>query len=181
MGLSLGRDVLAGILFGVTVATWLGLEFRQSLKRRAEARVSDRGSLLLTRVCVGAGLVVAAYAPSAVPGAAIGAPPLAFVVGLVLAWAGIALRWWSFQTLGRYFTIRVETSADQPVISTGPYSLLRHPSYTGVELVLLGVGFLYGNWVGVAALAVLPMIGLVNRIRVEEQALDEALDDAYRS
>ncbi len=89
------------ILFAVTVATWLGLEVRQSLRRRSEARVSDRGSYLATRVCVGAGLVVAAFATSVVPGAAIGGQPVAFVVGLVVAWAGIALRWWSFCTLGR--------------------------------------------------------------------------------
>jgi len=169
------------ILFAVTVATWLGLEVRQSLRRRSEARVTDRGSYLATRVCVGAGLVVAAFATSVVPDAAIGGQPVPFVVGLVVAWAGIALRWWSFHTLGRYFTFRVQTSADQPVISSGPYHLLRHPGYTGAELEFLGLGFLYGNWAGVAALAVLPMIGLIYRIRVEEDALDAALGERYRT
>ena len=82
------------------------------------------------------------------------------------------MRWWSFHTLGRYFTFKVQTSADQPVISSGPYRLLRHPGYTGAELEFLGLGFLYGNWVGVVALAVLPMIGLIYRIRVEEDALE---------
>jgi protein-S-isoprenylcysteine O-methyltransferase Ste14 len=67
------------------------------------------------------------------------------------------------------------------VISSGPYHLLRHPGYTGAELEFLGLGFLYGNWAGVAALAVLPMIGLIYRIRVEEDALDAALGERYRT
>src|SRR5580765_2460946 len=127
------------LLFAVTVVTWIGLEFRQSLGRRREARLADRGSYLVTRVCVGAGLVVAAFATSVVPDAAIGGQPAPFVVGLVVAWAGIALRWWSFHSLGRYFTFRVQTSADQPVISSGPYRVLRHPGYSGAELEFLGL------------------------------------------
>ena len=163
------------------MATWIGLELRQSLRRRTDAQVSDRGSLVITRICVGVGLLVAALAPSRVPSAAIGAEPFTFILGLVVSWAGIGLRWWSFHTLGQYFTFKVQTSADQPVISTGPYRLLRHPGYTGAELELLGLGLLYGNWIGVLALVTFPMIGLVNRIRIEEQALCGELGDSYRS
>jgi protein-S-isoprenylcysteine O-methyltransferase Ste14 len=38
---------------------------------------------------------------------------------------------------------------------------------------------MYGDWVGVAALAVIPTAGLVVRIRVEDDALTAALGDAY--
>ena len=45
-------------------------------------------------------------------------------------WPGAAR--WSFETLGQYFTFTVMVSSGQPVVATGPYRLLRHPSYTGV-------------------------------------------------
>jgi protein-S-isoprenylcysteine O-methyltransferase Ste14 len=48
--------------------------------------------------------------------------------------------------LGHYFTFTVMTSANQPVITTGPYRVLRHPSYAGILLVLAGIGLSYGNW-----------------------------------
>jgi protein-S-isoprenylcysteine O-methyltransferase Ste14 len=169
------------VLFLVTVGTWLVLEVRQSLKRRVEAEVRDRGSYFVARAGVGAGWLVAALSPSWLSGAAIGAEPFVFILGLVIAWLGIGLRWCAFHTLGRYFTFRVQTSADQPVISSGPYRLLRHPGYTGVELVLIGLGFLYDNWLAVAATAIFPLLGLVNRIRVEERALNAALGESYRS
>ena len=62
-------------------------------------------------------------------------------VGLVLLlWGGVALRLWSFRTLGRYFTFTVQTSADQPVITDGPYRVVRHPSYAGILLAVMGIG-----------------------------------------
>ncbi len=61
------------------------------------------------------------------PAAAMGAQLLDFIVGFVVARAGIGLRGWTFHTLGQYFTFMVRTSADQPGISSGPYRALAAP------------------------------------------------------
>jgi protein-S-isoprenylcysteine O-methyltransferase Ste14 len=82
-------------------------------------------------------------------------------------------------TLGRYFTFNVMTSPTQRVVTTGPYCLLRHPSYTALLLILGGIGLAYGNWLSVAALFGIPLIGLAYRIRVEEAALSRALGEEY--
>jgi protein-S-isoprenylcysteine O-methyltransferase Ste14 len=71
------------------------------------------------------------------------------------------------------------TSADQPVITTGPYRVLRHPSYAGMLLVLGGIGLSYGNWLSLAALVFPPLIGFIYRIHVEEAALSATLGAAY--
>jgi protein-S-isoprenylcysteine O-methyltransferase Ste14 len=73
------------------------------------------------------------------------------------------------------------TSADQSVITSGPYRALRHPSYAGILLLLTGVGIMLGNWLSLAALILLPLIGFMNRIRVEEAALSGTLGEAYTS
>ena len=57
-----------------------------------------------------------------------------------------SLRLWSFHTLGRYFTLTIQTSSDQPVIADGPYRLIRHPSYAGLLLIIMAVGLFIGNW-----------------------------------
>jgi protein-S-isoprenylcysteine O-methyltransferase Ste14 len=175
------RDALTVTLSAVTVATWLALELRQSVRHRAGARLTDQGSNVLLRVFAAVGWLLAAVATARLPGAAIAGQPAAFIAGLVVAWAGLGLRVWAFQTLGEYFTFRVQTSDDQPVITTGPYRALRHPSYTGLELILIGIGLLYGNWIGLAAITILPLAALVYRIRIEERALDVALGEAYRA
>lgn len=140
----------------------------------------DRGSYTVVGIFCGAGGVLAAVAARL----SIGTYRVSlagFVIALVILWAGIALRWWSFRALGRYFTFRVMTSADQPVISTGPYRIIRHPSYLGILLALLGIALTYGNWISVAALVILPTIGFINRIRVEESALATTLGSRYTS
>jgi protein-S-isoprenylcysteine O-methyltransferase Ste14 len=62
------------------------------------------------------------------------------IAGIVIFATGEALGVWSRLTLGRYFTCTVQTSTDQPVIATGPYRFLRHPSYTGILLLVIGAG-----------------------------------------
>ena len=45
---------------------------------------------------------------------------------------------------------------------------------------MIGIALFYGNWPGLVAMIILPMIGLVNRIHVEEQALEDNLGPSYR-
>ena len=105
------------------------------------------------------------------PAAALPASTVLGGLSLILLSCGIGLRRWSFRTLGRSFTFNVMTSPDQPVITAGPYRVLRHPSPTGLLQALLGVGLAFDNWLGLAGLMVFACIGLLNRIRVEEAAL----------
>lgn len=69
-------------------------------------------------------------------------------------------------------TVRVE--ADQPLVSTGLYGVVRHPMYTGAAVMMIGTPLALDSlWglLGVAASA--PVI--VARIRDEEQMLTEEL------
>ena len=173
-------DPLAAASFFATLGIWVVSEARQALRRRTEATIQDRGSLLTVRLFSAAGAILAALALN-VTAAAYAVGPVVFLVTLFLMWTGIGLRWWCFATLGHYFTFRVMTSARQPVIAKGPYRVLRHPSYSAILLVLAGIGLSYGNWLSLAALVLLPLLGFLNRIRVEEAALSATLGDAYTS
>lgn len=73
-------------------------------------------------------------------------------------------------------TVRVE--ADQKVISTGLYGLVRHPMYTGNVIMLVGIPLALGSYWGL--LFLIPgLIVLAVRIRDEEKLLQEELD-GYR-
>jgi protein-S-isoprenylcysteine O-methyltransferase Ste14 len=177
-GPSLAGHPVAMVLFGCTMGVWAVLEVRQALKLRAEATSADRGSAAVVRLCLATGVVLAVLAlrvtATAFPYTALG---LGLSLGVL--WAGIGLRWWCFRTLGRYFTVTVLTSADQPVIAAGPYRVLRHPSYAGLLLALGGLGLSFRNWLSLAALLLLPLLGVLYRIRVEEAALSATLGAAY--
>jgi protein-S-isoprenylcysteine O-methyltransferase Ste14 len=172
--------VLRGLVLG-TAAVWLLLELHQSTKRRPEGQSADRGSRPILRLSAMAGAAAAIALDRAAPGAAIRPTVVAESIGLVILWCGIALRVWSFRTLGRYFTFTVQTSADQPVITAGPYRVIRHPSYAGMLLAVIGIGCFIANWWSLLALTAAVAVGIIVRIRVEERALFATLGDSYRA
>lgn len=57
--------------------------------------------------------------------------------------------------------------------------LVRHPSYLGVLILLFGLGLALGDLASALAMVVLPTMGLLWRIRVEEAALRAGLGDRY--
>ena len=103
-----------------------------------------------------------------------------FVIGLAIVMLGVALRQWAVLSLGKFFTVQVRVRSDQTVVDTGPYRWVRHPSYTAIIVSFVGIGVALENWLSLAVLVVVPTIGLVVRIRVEERALLEALGEPYR-
>src|ERR1700721_942815 len=71
-----------------------------------------------------------------------------FFAGIALMWIGIAFRYYCMRVLGRYFTFDVAVHGGQTVVEAGPYRYIRHPSYTGAIITLVGFGLTLENWVG---------------------------------
>jgi protein-S-isoprenylcysteine O-methyltransferase Ste14 len=175
-------DPTARVLLQATVLAFALSEVSIRIRsgRHSDSARVDRGSIVAVVLGVGAGVLVAVWCAAAVSSSAIPGGWLPFTLGLTLMWLGIALREWAVVTLGRFFTVVVRVTSEQEVVSRGPYRRVRHPSYTGLLLTLVGLGFCLGSWLSVLALAVLPTVGLVIRIKVEEAALLSALGEPYR-
>jgi protein-S-isoprenylcysteine O-methyltransferase Ste14 len=104
-----------------------------------------------------------------------------FVVGLSLIALGSLLRRYCFRTLGQYFTGDVRARSDQPVIRTGPYRLVRHPSYTAGMMMFIGIGLALGSWFSFILLTVATIATYGYRVVIEERALLDAIGEPYRS
>ncbi|WP_207232380.1 methyltransferase family protein [Micromonospora kangleipakensis] len=171
---------LARIVFFVSVGAFSAGELSQALRvRRGATRVSVRAEIVFRAMFFSAILLLPVGRPVA-PSAVIAGGVWLFALGVVIGWLGLLLRWWSFASLGNYFTVVVKTSEDQPVVERGPYRVLRHPSYTGLLLAIAGGGLMLGNWVSAVGAAGLVLIALIYRLRIEERALSAALGDRYR-
>ena len=167
------------VLFAVWVLTETWLGWRRQLPEGVPAR--DRGSRWLliaavwTGVAVGIGLALLAPAAAFTHGR-----DAILALGLALVLAGLLLRWYAIRVLGGSFTCTVATRAGQRVVDSGPYRWVRHPSYTGGLLTVLGVLVCCANPLSLIAL-ILPVAGYAYRIHVEEEALTNSLGDAYRA
>ena len=184
-------DTGAGLAFSIAVGLFAVIQLTSSLVSGVRARRSmarhvrlDRWSLPFVILCAGLGVLGASTSATHLTSAAVtpGAPALRwllFTVGIAMIGTGSALRLWAITTLGRWFTYDVRVTEGQPVIQTGPYRWVRHPSYTGVLLVLFGIGLTLGNWLSLLSIVVLPTLGLVRRIHVEEAALLGTIGEPY--
>jgi len=103
-----------------------------------------------------------------------------FVAGLGTVLAGAILRRHCRRVLGQYFTGNVRTALDQPVIQSGAYRWVRHPSYTGAMLMYLGTGLALTNWLSVLLVTAPALAAYVYRVRVEERALLVSLGRRYQ-
>ena len=68
----------------------------------------------------------------------IGALSPSFLAGICLIIAGSLLRRYCYRVLGQYFTFELSIRKSHELVTSGPYSVVRHPSYAGSVCVAVG-------------------------------------------
>ncbi len=92
----------------------------------------------------------------------------------------VGLRFLAVKQLGSAFCIDSAVRPDQPLQTKGMYRFIRHPSYTSGWLAYLGLAFAFYHPLTSTMVALLPIVGLLYRIHIEEKMLVEAFGDRYR-
>lgn len=165
-----------GLLYGFS-ELYLGITHRA--RRGAVSR--DKKSLRLLWLVILVSIFFAVQSVFWFPSAAMSHRALFRTIGLFVFVFGLALRWYSIGYLGKFFTVDVAIHSQHRIIETGPYRLVRHPSYTGALLAFVGLGLSMGNWCALAIFTLLPTLAFLARIEVEERALNHAMGEQYRS
>lgn len=106
-------------------------------------------------------------------------PVFAYYIGLILIILGLIIRQWAIAVLGRFFTLTVQIQKDHTIVRNGPYKLIRHPSYSGLLITLIGIAVALQTWIGLLLNIFVFTVVFGYRIYVEEKALRSALGDRY--
>ncbi len=80
-------------------------------------------------------------------------------------------RIWVIVSLGRYWTTRIITLPDAPLVQTGPFRYLRHPNYLLVAAEIAVLPLAFGAAAVAATFSALNLALLARRIRIEERVL----------
>lgn len=99
-------------------------------------------------------------------------------VGLAVFLIGSIIRLVSMFVLGKRFSLLVAIQPNHQLKKDGVYRLIRHPSYTGALLSLVGSVLVYRSGIGLLlVLTVLPVV--LWRIKDEEQFLESEFGAEY--
>jgi protein-S-isoprenylcysteine O-methyltransferase Ste14 len=172
------------LVFYVAYSLWffseaIGAWLIPALRRRGATRVRrDRGSGLL--IFLGFFVAIPVVLSFGYSGLA-GLPDWIFYPGIFLILLGVLVRQWAIAVLGRFFSLTVRVAEDHRVVDRGPYRLVRHPSYTGALIALVGLSLAVQSWGALLVVLIVFGVGFGYRIRVEEKALRSQLGDDYVS
>ena len=101
-----------------------------------------------------------------------GIPPWLQATGLAVVAAAYALVLWAMR-VNRFFSsvVRIQFDRGQRVVTTGPYSFIRHPGYSAGILIVLASGIALGSWLAAALLVVTSLPFLFYRTIAEDRVL----------
>ncbi len=93
------------------------------------------------------------------------------ITGLLMLFIGSAIRIWAIVCLGTYFSNTVRFGTEHQLITKGPYQFIRHPSYLGAYLAILGSTMFLSSIRFFLVGMVLMLLAYHYRIVVEERAM----------
>jgi len=96
-----------------------------------------------------------------------------------LALAGV-LSWTGARALGRQWRIDAGLNRDHELVTTGPYRIVRHPIYTSMLSLLLGMGFMVTPLLILLLATVLFMLGTQIRVNIEDHLLTSRFGERFR-
>jgi protein-S-isoprenylcysteine O-methyltransferase len=169
-------------VFLIACTVWVVPEIvAAKIKRSPESSTGrDQGSLHLIALLWWTGIAGDVFLSMALPRAnVVHGRTVLFIAGICFMLAGIAFRWYSAAVLGKYFTFDVSIQSGHVLIEQGPYRYIRHPSYTGALLTLVGFGLSLGNWAGLILSLLCLGSAYAYRIPIEEAALLTFLGKPY--
>jgi methyltransferase len=82
-----------------------------------------------------------------------------------------AARLWCIKSLGPWWTTRIITLPDAPLVRRGPYRFIRHPNYAVVAVEIAALPMVFGAWRIALIFSLCNAALLAWRIHVEARAL----------
>lgn len=169
------------VVFWAVVGIWVIVNFLSGRNHKLPQRnkIAKRSDSLVF-YSAELGLIIAFVLKLLYPHARLYDTSLFFWFGIALICAGTWLRQVAINTLGTYHVMTIATQENQPVISRGVYRYIRHPSYLGAIIAVVGVALSLNSLIGSIGLVAVTIATLVHRIGIEDTYLSEHLGKSYQ-
>ena len=168
-------------IFNITYLVWILSEIllnRFTRSGKSDRQNADKKTLLFIWLSIIASIAIAIWV-AMIFSFPVFADEKLRVIGIGIIAAGILIRFIAIKQLGRFFTVDVTIRKDHELMQRGFYKYVRHPSYSGSLLSMIGFGLSLNNWLAMIVVFVPVLFTFMLRIRLEEQVLTEQFGSRY--
>jgi protein-S-isoprenylcysteine O-methyltransferase Ste14 len=176
--LVVGAAAVALLAVGLGVLAW------EARRPRGDPLRHEHGLLSLVNFVgilgfVGIGLATALTLRGTLPAPPGAVDPAIRLLGIAVVVAAGFLALWGLRSIGGAMSSQAEVGADAALVTTGAFSLVRHPLYLSILLLWAGASLALWSWL-MALCTILLVPAFVARSRLEERLLVDHFGDAYR-
>ncbi len=107
--------------------------------------------------------------------------PNIIYAGFILFLISCLVRWWGFNSIGKFFNPRVAVYEDHKLITEGAYKILRHPLYFGNMLGFIAIPMVFNSWGALLIIILTTIPALIYRIKIEEEFMLKHFPEQYRA
>ena len=154
--------------------------FSFSGKQQSEGRKQHRGSYWLISLCWYVAMIFSIIDALNLK-ISVFVTPLWILrgLGIILTISGIVIRFLARKTLGKQYSVHVETSDTHNLVTTDIYGVVRHPAYLGLTCLFVGIPLSMGSWGGIIFAVAGGIPAIIYRIVLEEKFLNEWFGRQY--
>ena len=168
------------VLLAIFIIFWVASRLYEILTSRAKEiskipRLSAASFFVLVAIAI---LMLAFLPPSVLTARVLPLSGMLSLIGILIAVCGILFAIWARIHLGSNWAGMPMLKKGQTLITTGPYSIVRHPIYTGITVWVLGSWIALGDFYG-TTLLILTVIFCWSRIRTEEKLMLDNFGKEY--
>jgi protein-S-isoprenylcysteine O-methyltransferase Ste14 len=99
----------------------------------------------------------------------------AATIGIASVWLAVS----GFRELGKQWSLQARVLEDHKLITTGVYSIVRHPIYTAMLGMLIATGLVISHWLALSVAVVVFLAGTKIRMHLEEKLLADAFGKQF--
>ena len=102
------------------------------------------------------------------------------VIGFGIIIIGVIIRFIAICTLGDMFDLYIKIQENHVLITRGIYRFIRHPSYLGLLILILGISVYFSSILGIISAVTIGPLMIIPRIRYEERLLLKKFPKEYK-
>jgi protein-S-isoprenylcysteine O-methyltransferase Ste14 len=164
-----------------SVIIWclIGIYWEKAAKTASEASSQEsRGSRRVHLVLTSVAQLLLFFRVPGLNGNWLPVSLIPVVAGLTIEVGGFLLAVRARRVLGKHWSGKITIKVDHELVRNGPYKYVRHPIYTGLLMLYLGVAIVSGEWHALVGF-LLAAIAYVRKIRLEEANLRRTFANDY--